>query len=190
MLSRKCKPVPHPRRQRNTLADWRSLAGFGGKSWNSLGIRHPLAKTSLAKEMSPFQGSLVTLHPTWMRHVTSLWVSPLEGIWRCQKPIPGLGSPATLHSLWPDLQTKCYVLHGTAGSAECGHQIACLCPACWWRRSGNREGKGAGFGLWVCAGKTPGFVFVLCEQSLLLVSGNSVPFLLSEAPYKAQFLAN
>lgn len=32
MLSRKHKPVPHAQPQRNALAGWRSLAGFGGKS--------------------------------------------------------------------------------------------------------------------------------------------------------------
>lgn len=32
--------------------------------------------------------------------------------------------------------------------------------------------------------------FVMCEQSLLSVPGNSVLFLLSETPYQAQFLAD
>lgn len=156
MLSRKHKPVPHPQPQRNTSADWSSLAGFGGKSWNSLSMRHLLAKTSFATKMSPLL-PLVLLHPTWMRCVSSPWVSEARS-WSG-------GSPAPLHVLWPDLQTRHCVLHGTAGSLNAATKLL-VSALCVGGGGENREAKGDGFGLWVCAGTAPGFVFLFC---LLLV---------------------
>lgn len=98
--------------------------------------------------------------------MSSLWVSPLVGIWRCQKATPHLGSPAALHLLRPDLQSRRCVLHGTAGSLNPAMKLL-LSALCVGGGGESREVKGAGLGIWVCAGKALGFVFLFC---LLLVS--------------------
>lgn len=90
---------------------------------------------------------------------------------------------------------------GTSWSAECSCLIACLSPTVQWRGMG--EGKEKGSWIWVVGVCWKGrfclhvlsalsccvLGFVTCEQSLLSVPGNSVLFLLSGAPYQAQFLA-
>lgn len=135
MLSRKHKPVLHPQRQRNTLADRRSLAGFGGKSWKSLWVRHLLARTLFATETNPFLPQ-VTLY-TWMRHAFSMSFSPCGNL----EVLEG-------HS-WPGVLTALVMAVSPNPT---------LCPA-WHHKAShlslreNREGNRAVFWFQVGAGK-------------------------------------
>lgn len=144
--------------------------------------------------MSPFLPLLPSVLPGW--DVSFLWVSPFTGIWRCQKPMADVGSPAALHLLRPDLQNRCHVLQG--------HWLwlrnrLCLPRALVQEGRTERErelGLGGGRVLEEHQVLSSHFVcslslsFVTCEHSLLSVLGNSVLFLLSETPDKAQFLAD
>ena len=158
MLSRKPKHVAHPQWQRNALADGRSLTGSGWKSWNSL------AKALLATETSPFL-PLVTLCPTWTGRVSSLWVSPLGGIRRCQKPVPDLGSPAAPLLLWPGLQMLCPARHSRVAEGSC--EIACVCRCVGGEGGGTESGRelDLGHGCVLERQQVSSFCFV-CSSSL------------------------
>lgn len=193
MLSRKHKPVLHPQRQRNTLADRSSLAGFGGKSWNSLRVRHLLARTLIAPEISPFF-PLVTFY-TWMRYLLCgyfpLWES--GGVRRSlltwsdystydgQISKPGTVSCMASQGQWNEATRSPVAALGIGGEGE------------------NREGKGVGFGFRVCAGKAhwvlPLIVSAPCLSDLVCVAllGVSSPgfwFLIIQLCFCSQKLLN
>lgn len=164
-----------------------------GESPETLRVRHLLARTLFATEISPFL-PLVALY-TWLRHIFSVGVSPHGNLEVLED-----------HS-WPGVLTALVtartpnpncVLHGTTGSVEYGHQVAWVCPGHWWRRKREQRGEGScNCALSRCWKGTFGFAsyyicslsfssgvcgFFTCEQLWLLVPDNSVKFLLSEAP--------
>lgn len=123
MLSRKYKPVLHPQRQRSTLAD-RSLEGFGGKSWN------PQSKTSASKDFichrnesfpSPGDSLYFPSWPSLPGSDMSLWCLPSWESGGVRRPLLTWSAYSTCDGQISKPDT---VLHGTAGSVQCGHQSA------------------------------------------------------------------